>query len=224
MTTTAPIRASVSRVKPEIEYPERDGKPMGETEVHITVIVDTMTTLRDFFRAQSDVYVAGNMLFYYVEGRPRLFIVPDVFVVKGVPKGERRIYKLWEEKQAPAVIFEITSRSTRREDTKEKHELYAGLEVREYFLFDPLEEYLRPSLQGFTLARRNYQPIQADADGALLSRELGLNLQREGKCLRFIVAETGERLLTPAEGFERARAAEAELEQLRAEIARLRGE
>lgn len=231
MTVTAPIRVPLPRAKPEIEYPERDGQPMGETEIHVNVMLDTLATLRDFFRAQADVYVAGNLLFYYVEGKPGLFVVPDVFVVKGVPKHERRIYKLWEEGQAPAVVCEITSRSTRREDTKDKLGLYAGLEVREYFLFDPLSEYLRPPMQGYALARGKYHPITPNADGALMSRELGLTLQREGKQLRLTVTSTGERLLTPAESYEKSRAeaeahqtTEAEVERLRAELARLRGE
>ena len=52
------------------------------------------------------------------------------------PGGNRRIYKLWEEGRAPQVIFEVTSRSTRREDLRSKHDLYERLGVSEYFLFD----------------------------------------------------------------------------------------
>jgi Uma2 family endonuclease len=72
-------------------------------------------------------------------------------VVQGVAKGERRTYKLWEEGQLPAVVFEITSRGSRLEELGTKQALYAMLGVREYFLYYPLGEYLRPPLQGYRL-------------------------------------------------------------------------
>jgi Uma2 family endonuclease len=46
-------------------------------------------------------------------------------------------------------VIETTSRKTRRKGTVQKPELYARLGVREYFLFDPHEEYLDPPLQGY---------------------------------------------------------------------------
>ena len=47
------------------------------------------------------------------------------------------------------MVFEITSRGTRLEDLGTKRALYAMLGVREYFLYDPLGEYLQPPLQGY---------------------------------------------------------------------------
>ena len=46
----------------------------------------------------------------------------DVFVVLGVPNGDRSPYFLWEERKAPDFVLEITSRSTRREDHGRKRE------------------------------------------------------------------------------------------------------
>ena len=86
-----------------IHYPKRDGKPMAETDVHIDVLIYLREALRDYFRNEPQVYVAGNMLFYYEEGNPAACVAPDVFVVQGVAKGERRTYKLWEEGQPPSV-------------------------------------------------------------------------------------------------------------------------
>jgi len=214
-----------------IEYPESDGKPMAETDIHIRELTNTRATLQDFFRGAPDVYVSGNLLLYYEEGDPSESIAPDVFVVKGVPKGERRTYKLWVEQRPPVVVFEFTSRSTRLEDTGNKKALYAMLGVNEYFLCDPLVEYLQPPLQGFVLERGEYRRLPPESDGSLVSQALGLRLKLEGNSLRLIVAVTDERLLTPAEAQEQARAehearraAEAEVERLKAELARLRGE
>jgi Uma2 family endonuclease len=107
-------------VKPKrftkIHYPESDGKPVGETEYHVIALLHVLDVLRFYYRQHDNVYVGGNMLFYYQEGNPAVFKVPDVFVVKGIAKQVRRIYKLWEERVAPCVVFEITSRGTRRED------------------------------------------------------------------------------------------------------------
>jgi Uma2 family endonuclease len=168
----------------EIYYPESDGKPVGETEFHVMALLGLLQTLRNHFRHDDSVYVGGNMLFYYVEGKPSEFKVPDVFVVKGIAKHMRRTYKLWEEQVAPCVIFEITSRGTRREDFGAKRTLYQRLGVQEYYLFDPMAEYLRPPIQGFTLVAGRYHPVTPREDGSIWSQELGLELTPEGATLR----------------------------------------
>lgn len=214
----------VSTLRPGIiEYPESDGKPLGETETHRQEITDAIETLRDYLRERADVYVGGNMFLYYAEGRPDRSVVPDVFVVKGVSKQVRRIYQLWKEQQAPCFILEVTSKSTRREDERDKRELYARLGVNEYFLFDPLAEYLKPPLRGYRLTDGVYAPIEPESDGALQSRELGLLLLRENSSLRLIELASNERLLKPFENAQARRAAEAKLARLREELERLKG-
>ena len=81
----------------EIYYPESDGKPVGETGFHIAALFHLWQALRFHYRNDPNVYVAGNMLFYYEEGNPAEFKAPDIFVVKGIAKHDRRVYKLWEE-------------------------------------------------------------------------------------------------------------------------------
>jgi Uma2 family endonuclease len=215
----------------QIHYPESDGKPMGETDVHIDALIYLREALRDYFRDDPRMYVAGNMLLYYEEGNPAVCVAPDVFVVQGVAKGERRTYRLWEEGQAPVVVFEITSQGSRLEDLGTKRAIYAMLGVREYFLYDPLGEYLRPPLQGYRLQEGEYQRLPPGGEGGFTSQALGLELWVEDGRLRLVNPVTGERLLTAAEALvarrvadARASRAEAELERLRAELARLRGE
>src|SRR5581483_3630558 len=119
------MSVSKRRLEPAIEYPESDGKPMAETDFHIQLIVDLRSTLREFFRAQERVYVGSNMLLYYVEGDRTQNIAPDIFVVRGIAKHPRRVYKLWEEGRAPNVIIEISSQETKSIDTGWKKQLYA---------------------------------------------------------------------------------------------------
>ena len=96
-----------------VYYPESDGKPMAESDLHRDEMVRAIQTLQDAYAGRPDVYVSGNLLLYYEEGNPRASVAPDVMVVFGVPKLPlRRVYKLWEEGAAPSVVIEITSPST----------------------------------------------------------------------------------------------------------------
>jgi flagellar biosynthesis GTPase FlhF len=103
---------------------------------------------------------------------------------------------VWEEKAVPTVVFEVTSAKTRREDAVEKPRAYAQVGIVEYFIFDPLDEYLRPRLQGFRLGPHGYEPLLPDDDGRLSSQELGLLLVPEAAVLRLIDARTGVALPT----------------------------
>ena len=210
-----------------VEYPESDGKPMGETDEHRDEMVRQIEILRRFFEGQR-VYVSGNLLVYYRQGDPKRFVVPDVFVVKGLEPRRRRVFKLWVERQTPQVVLEVTSRKSKKTDTVTKPKLYRRLGVKEYFLFDPTQEYLDPPLQGYQLVDDDYVRIRVDEQGRLASQELGLHLQADNGQLMFYRRDTGQRLLTEREARQaeaEARQAEAEARQAaEAEVARLREE
>ncbi|MBA4063008.1 MAG: Uma2 family endonuclease [Isosphaera sp.] len=204
---------------PPNDYPTSDGRPTAETDHHRKLMVSLIDTLDDHFAADPEVYVSGNLLVFYEKGDKRRHVAPDVFVARGVRKGLRPNYLVWEEK-TPDVVIELTSKTTRAEDTKTKRALYEGkLKVKEYFLFDPYEDYLDPSFQGYARVRGKFRPI-GFVDGRLPSDLLGLHLVRDGIQLRLRDPVTDRRLPTPA---ERAAAAEAEVERLRRELEQLRG-
>ena len=204
-------------------YPTGDGKPMAETDYHRDLMVELIETLRARYAADPGVYVSGNLLVFYDKGNKRRHLSPDVFVVRGVGNEMRPNYLIWEEGKGPEVVFELTSESTRSEDVTKKFNLYRDrLGVKEYFLFDPLEDYLAPSMQGFRRVRDEFRPIPAVA-GRLPSRILGLHLERNGEQMRLWNPAAGAWLPTPGE----ARAADrqrAEAERERAEAERERAE
>lgn len=218
-----------------IEYPASDGKPMAETEVHVLAIVQLLSALRHFFRKQN-IYVIGNIFLYYRQGNPKAHKAPDVMVVKDVGKHERRSFKVWEEKAMPCVVFEITSKETKSEDTVSKPSLYASLGIQEYFLFDPLDEYLDQQLMGYRLVDGEYVLMSPNEDGEIFSTELQMVLRPEGKFLRVVDPQTALPVPSLDEAVEmaeqeaqraeqeaqRADAKEAENIRLRAEIAELR--
>ena len=197
-------------------YPTSDGKPMAETDYHRRLMTALIETLEAFYADEPMTYVSGNLLLFYQEKNRRKHVSPDVFVVPGVPKHPRDNYLLWEEGRGPRFVVELTSSSTRKEDTHKKKALYQEvLKVREYFLFDPCGDYLKPPMIGWRLVRGVYREI-VPVEGRLPSRELGLHLERDGRILRLWNPETGRWLLTPAQ-----QAAEAG-EKAETENARLR--
>jgi Uma2 family endonuclease len=234
----------------EVFYPEEDGEPMAETDFQRKPLIYGVEALSIYFQDRPDVYVSGNMFVYYAPGNPRAVVAPDVFVVFGVAKYDRRIYKIWEEGKAPDVVFEITSKKTRKEDTIDKVTTYRELGVREYFQYDPTGDYLNPVVQGRRLdGQGQYQRIAPRwLPGGVLcleSQVLGLEVHLEDGRMRLYDAQGGFYLLTHAEEFaarqaaeqarkaeeqarkaeeQARRAAEARITALEAELARLRGE
>jgi Uma2 family endonuclease len=201
----------------EVEYPESDGKPMAESDWHYHLLVDVRERLTARYADRPDVYVSGNLLVYYEEGDPHKVLAPDCFVVFGASKHDRRTYKTWEEGRFPAVVFEFTSESTKEVDMSTKFDVYQDAwGVREYFLFDPREEYLEPSLLGYRRSRGELKPIRP-VQGVLTSKTLGITLVRDGTRLVLRDTVTGKELLTTE-----AAKAEAEIARLKAEIAALR--
>jgi Uma2 family endonuclease len=202
-------------------YPTSDGRPMAETDYHRKLMNILIQILDRHYAADPDTYVSGNLLLFYRPNDKRRHVSPDCMVVFGVPKMDRLNYLTWEEGKGPDVVIELTSKTTRREDISTKFELYRDvLKVKEYFLFDPFEDYLTPSMQGFRLRAGAYQPIRPKA-GRLASGQLGLHLERDGQALRLWDPPTGAWLPTPDEVIEAER---ARANQLEAEVARLRAQ
>ncbi|HZN32905.1 MAG TPA: Uma2 family endonuclease, partial [Pirellulaceae bacterium] len=182
----------------DIEYPESDGQPMGETDLHRLWMIRLYELLRWRY-ADQQVYIGSDLLVYYEEGKPQRFCVPDVFVVLDCPSGHRRVFKTWAEGRVPDVVIEVTSLSSRREDEVFKPKTYSRIGVKEYFLFDPTNDYLSPALIGFRLSGDETQRILPDASGSLHCATLGVRLWLEGDELVLADAATGQRLLTEAE-------------------------
>ncbi len=216
---------ATASTKSEVFYPDSDGEPMGETIDHRDATIDLIQGLEDWFADDPLAYVSGDDFIYYVEGEPRFVVSPDVWVTRGIDKTIRRqIYKTWlEAGKGPELVVEVTSPSTRRQDKGKKFRIYQDdLKVLEYFLFDPLDEYLDPVLQGYRLVEGSYQRIEP-VDGRLPSEVLGLHLEADGLVVRLFNPTTGQRLLNRLERLDRERDIREMLETARqtAENARL---
>ncbi len=208
------------KIPAEPVFPESDGRPMGETGIHVNLIMDLKTTLEIHFQPQEDVLVGSNQLLFYLEGSPKRFLVPDLYVVRGTSREPRRSYKLWEEGRPPNVVIEISSESTFDQDLERKVDLYELIGVKEYFIFDPQYDLQPQPLIGFRMKGRQYETLRVK-HGVVQSKELKLDLTDTGKTLRLRDPKTGQFLLTPQEENDARQQAEAEVARLRAELARL---
>lgn len=133
-----------STTTPEVVYPESDGKPIAENTLQFRWIVTLQGGLDDLFRDRAEVFVAGDLLWYPVEGDPRINAAPDAMVIFGRPKGDRGSYRQFEEEGiAPQVVFEVLSPSNYRAEMENKRQWYQRYGVLEYYEYDPDRRRLR---------------------------------------------------------------------------------
>lgn len=208
----------------EIFYPESDGKPVAETQIHINTIFNLYEALRNHFSGETDTAVIADMMFYYEKNNPRKFIAPDVMVIRGVGKHPRRVFKLWEERP-PDVVFEISSRGTWKEDLQKKHLLYQSFGVKEYYVFDPEYDYLRDEpLIAYHLKKGLFEKVKVKG-GRIFSPALKLEITDTGETLRLFNPDTENFLPTIEElagEAAKAKILEAENKKLKAELAKLK--
>jgi Uma2 family endonuclease len=121
-----------------IVYPESDGQPMADNTKQFRWIVTIQGGLDALYGDTPDIFVAGDLLWYPVEGTPSIRRAPDVLVVFGRPKGDRGAYLQWQEAGiAPQVVFEVLSPGNTLVEMGHKFEFYDLYGVEEYYLYDP---------------------------------------------------------------------------------------
>ncbi len=134
----APTAETTNTSEKEILYPESDGQPMADNTKQFRYIVTIQGGLAALFADDPHVFVAGDLLWYPVEGNNRLRVAPDVLVVFGRPKGDRGAYLQWREDGiAPQVVFEILSPGNTILEMTRKLKFYERYGVEEYYVYDP---------------------------------------------------------------------------------------
>ena len=131
-----------------IEYPDSDGQPMSDNTLQFQWIVTIKEGL-DALLHNPEVFVAGDLLWYPVEGKPKIRTAPDTMVAFGRPKGYRGSYKQWEEAGIAAqVVFEVLSPGNRLVDMIRKFRFYEQYGIEEFYLYDPESGALQGWLRG----------------------------------------------------------------------------
>ena len=173
-------------------YPESDGKPMADNTVQWEWMVLIVEELREQFVGQ-EVFVAGDLLWYPVEGQPRISAAPDAMVVFGRPAGDRRSYLQWMEGGlAPQVVFEVLSLSNTDQELEAKLQFYELHGVEEYYVIDPYDQLV----YGYTRRARRLSAIRKVLD--FTSPRLGIRFEKSDGELR-IVSRSGRPFQTRSE-------------------------
>lgn len=196
-----------------IIYPERDGQPMSDNTKQFRWIVLLKENLDCLFAEDPTVFVAGDLLWYPVEGSPEIRVAPDAMVVFGRPKGDRGSYRQWQEWDvAPQVVFEVLSPGNTYQEMRRKLKFYDRYGVEEYYVYDPDDN----ELTGFVRSADGLTALPEMRDW--VSPRLGIRFAWTSEELA-IYDPNGQRFLTTIELAEQMKQ-----EQQRAEQAEQRAE
>ena len=204
----------------KIIYPDSDGQPMADNTEQFQWIVLLKENLECLFADNPNVFVAGDLLWYPVEGRPDICVAPDVFVAFGRPKGYRGSYRQWQEDNiAPQVVFEILSPGNRAKAMIRKLKFYEQYGVDEYYIYDPEDNELT------VLQRQDGELSEIEGITDWTSPALGIRFVLTEETLEVYYPD-GRRFLTTIELSERAEQEQqrANREQQRADREQQRAE
>jgi Uma2 family endonuclease len=195
--------------KPGVVYPDSDGQPMADKTKQFRWIVTIEGGLDALFKDDPNVFVAGDLLWYPVEGEPGIRMAPDAMVVFGRPKGDRGSYQQWhEEGIPPQVVFEVLSPGNRAAEMIRKFRFYERYGVEEYYIYDPDHG----ELSGWF--RADEELLEIPAMHGWSSPRLGVRFELAGEELR-LYGPDGRRFVSYVE--LAAYAAEAEQRATEAE-------
>jgi Uma2 family endonuclease len=198
-----------SPAQADIIYPESDGNPMADNTKQFRWIMVIYYNLEWLFACDPNVFVAGDLLWYSVEGNNKLRQAPDVMVVFGRPKGDRGCYMQWKEGDiAPQVVFEILSPGNRQTEMNKKLMFYSRYGVEEYYLYDPDKN----DLSGWLRSEGGLDVIEMGDNW--VSPRLGIRFDLSGEELR-IYRPNGEPFASYLEIQTRLEQAQQLLEQER---------
>ncbi len=196
--------ATVERILPDIfcEDPEpvEDGMQQELTITHLAFV------LRWWFSQRLDVFVsAGGFIFWNpANGNER--VAPDCYIVLGADPDfvyQFPNYFIWEVGKPPDFVLEVASPSTASNDLGNKRDLYAELDVTEYWKLDPTGgELYGVALMGERLVHGEYVPydLNIEPDGSIWSHSEVLNLDFRWDGEEFEVRDSlTDRTINPAD-------------------------
>ncbi len=192
-------------------YPESHENDMGETSIHYKLISYLFNALEIFLSGQPDIFIAANMNLYFEQSQPKKYYIPDIMVAFGVSNYNRKVYKLWNEKLFPQIIFEVASESTWRNDLTDKVATYERLGAEEYYLLDPENAFLPLPLMAYRRDEFGRLRLVMTENNRAVSPLLKLEIVWTGEKFRLFDPQAQEFLMTTEE-------LKAELDRLRAEL------
>lgn len=199
----------------DVIYPDSDGQPMADNTKQFEWIVVIKENLSLIYADDPNVFVAGDLLWYPVEGNNKIRQAPDALVAFGRPKGHRGSYRQWKEDNIPPqVVFEVLSPGNRRAEMAKKLLFYERYGVEEYYEYDP------DNIELIAFRRENSRLEIVEFSDTLVSPRLGIQFVLKPETLE-IYSPDGKRFLTFVEIGQRLEDAEATLKNTEAKAKRL---
>ncbi len=194
-----------------VQYPDSDGQPMADNTEQFAFIQLVQGNLD----ALLPDFVAGDHLWYPVQGQPEVRVAPDVYVALGRPKGHRGSYKQWEEAGVPPrVVFEWWSPGNTFADQVSKLRFYEQHGVEEFYTFTQSNR----TLSAFHRGPSGLEPVSTE--GGIESPLLGVRFTVEDD--QFVAYDSeGKRFLSHIELSQAREAAEAKQAAAESELAAL---
>jgi hypothetical protein len=150
-----------------------------------------------------DDFVASDLLWYPVHGRPDICAAPDLLVALGRAPGPRLSYRTWREGGVnPQVVMEVWSGSNDARDKAKRLAFFDEHGVEEVYAYDPF------SGEFTAWWRRDGHLAEMPVVGSVVSPALGVRFEPGKPDLR-VYGPDGARFLTTAEREARREAAES---------------
>ena len=151
MTPQLQTQLPLTKQPEKVLYPDSDGQPMSDNTLQFAWIAKLKEGCEALFKDNPTVFVAGDLLWYPVEGDNKTRRAPDAMVVFGRPKGYRGSYQQWlEDNITPQVVFEILSPRNTLSEMALKLQFYNRFGIEEYYLYNPENNDLTGWLRGET--------------------------------------------------------------------------
>ena len=161
------------RTLPDIFY--EDPEPVEDGMQQAKPLIRVAYLLYEYFADRPDVYVGGGGFVMYDEKDGNARIAPDCYIAFDVDVErieEMANFWVWRVGKVPDFVMEMASRSTAANHMGPKRELYARLEIAEYWRLDHTggDLYGQP-ITGERLVDGAYAPyeVRTRADGSVVS-------------------------------------------------------
>ena len=171
------------------ELPCSDDTPVDNEDQNLLPNL-LLLALANLWSQRMDWFFAVDMAVYHTTGiSPKVPVVPDAFLSLDVERKKggksRKSYAIWEEQgTVPTFVLEMVSHRY-NDEYEEKLEIYAGLGVRYYVVYNP--EYWRRhqhqpfelyKLEGNSSATKPSQRYQLQIGEPYWMEEVGLGIGR----------------------------------------------
>ncbi len=227
MATRTITNAWANRTLPDIFYEEPGPIEEGMRQEQPIDIIKRL--LSEHYQDRDDVFISNAVFISYDITNGNARVLPDLFIAFGIDAAAIREnlpnFWLWETGKAPDFVMEVASPSTATNDLGPKRDLYAQLEITEYWRLDPTngQLYGQP-LTGERLINGQYIPYQLDThpNGSTQahSQLLNLNFHWNGKTFDILNPTTGKTINQLTQERKARQAAEAETARLRQQLRR----